>query len=110
MNNIINRGRGRPVGTGLDDGPTLNKMADIMVANPAMRPTTAMRRAIDKPGPSVVRRLQVKWKAGSAEYLAAARARRSEEHTSELQSLMRSSYAVFCLQKKQPPNIQTTHR
>src|SRR3546814_8942333 len=27
-------------------------------------------------------------------------ARRSEEHTSELQSLMRSSYAVFCLQKK----------
>src|SRR3546814_3229110 len=27
-------------------------------------------------------------------------ARRSEEHTSELQSLMRNSYAVFCLQKK----------
>src|SRR3546814_8148911 len=26
---------------------------------------------------------------------------RSEEHTSELQSLMRSSYAVFCLKKKQ---------
>src|SRR3546814_10680810 len=29
-----------------------------------------------------------------------ARSRRSEEHTSELQSLMRTSYAVFCLQKK----------
>src|SRR3546814_1607999 len=29
-----------------------------------------------------------------------ASAARSEEHTSELQSLMRSSYAVFCLQKK----------
>src|SRR3546814_2529037 len=28
------------------------------------------------------------------------RARRSEEHTSELQSLMRTSYAVFCLKKK----------
>src|SRR3546814_10705659 len=27
-------------------------------------------------------------------------ANRSEEHTSELQSLMRSSYAVFCLKKK----------
>src|SRR3546814_7971729 len=27
-------------------------------------------------------------------------ARRSEEHTSELQSLMRISYAVYCLQKK----------
>src|SRR3546814_3582767 len=28
--------------------------------------------------------------------------RRSEEHTSELQSLMRTSYAVFCLKKKNP--------
>src|SRR3546814_3904382 len=27
---------------------------------------------------------------------------RSEEHTSELQSLMRNSYAVFCLKKKKP--------
>src|SRR3546814_6474452 len=32
--------------------------------------------------------------------------RRSEEHTSELQSLMRISYAVFCLKKK----TKTTHR
>src|SRR3546814_10402049 len=31
---------------------------------------------------------------------AAARRSRSEEHTSELQSLMRISYAVFCLKKK----------
>src|SRR3546814_4414488 len=29
---------------------------------------------------------------------------RSEEHTSELQSLMRISYAVFCLKKKTPNN------
>src|SRR3546814_8750795 len=29
---------------------------------------------------------------------------RSEEHTSELQSLMRTSYAVFCLTKKTTPN------
>src|SRR3546814_2714787 len=35
-------------------------------------------------------------------FVIAARAQqRSEEHTSELQSLMRSSYAVFCLKKKQ---------
>src|SRR3546814_4373380 len=32
---------------------------------------------------------------------------RSEEHTSELQSLMRISYAVFCLKKKTKPNIKT---
>src|SRR3546814_2359415 len=32
--------------------------------------------------------------------IIAARDRRSEEHTSELQSLMRISYAVFCLKKQ----------
>src|SRR3546814_10349696 len=32
--------------------------------------------------------------------------RRSEEHTSELQSLMRISYAVFCLKKKNRLKIQ----
>src|SRR3546814_1571925 len=31
---------------------------------------------------------------------------RSEEHTSELQSLMRMSYAVFCLKKKRKDNRQ----
>src|SRR3546814_9176461 len=34
--------------------------------------------------------------------------RRSEEHTSELQSLMRISYAVFCLKKKTTPTIKST--
>src|SRR3546814_4222232 len=34
---------------------------------------------------------------------------RSEEHTSELQSLMRISYAVFCLKKKNT-NIQNTYK
>src|SRR3546814_1077772 len=32
---------------------------------------------------------------------------RSEEHTSELQSLMRISYAVFCLKKKKKKNTNT---
>src|SRR3546814_10335234 len=39
---------------------------------------------------------------------------RSEEHTSELQSLMRISYAVFCLKKKKnfknKPHTKTTDR
>src|SRR3546814_4823724 len=34
---------------------------------------------------------------------------RSEEHTSELQSLMRISYAVFCLKKKNYNTHTTTH-
>src|SRR3546814_2710564 len=36
------------------------------------------------------------------------KASRSEEHTSELQSLMRISYAVFCLKKKKYINQVTT--
>src|SRR3546814_2796562 len=34
---------------------------------------------------------------------------RSEEHTSELQSLMRISYAVFCLKKKKTQTITEVH-
>src|SRR3546814_5678740 len=34
---------------------------------------------------------------------------RSEEHTSELQSLMRISYAVFCLKKKKTNTLPNTH-
>src|SRR3546814_5051979 len=44
------------------------------------------------------------------QWAASAAATRSEEHTSELQSLMRTSYAVLCLKKK--PTIvigQDTH-
>src|SRR3546814_7367226 len=36
--------------------------------------------------------------------------RRSEEHTSELQSLMRISYAVFCLKKKKTKKLHTQPR
>src|SRR3546814_1141841 len=35
--------------------------------------------------------------------------RRSEEHTSELQSLMRISYAVFCLKKKTTSKLTKHH-
>src|SRR3546814_2068988 len=44
--------------------------------------------------------------------IAAARhhdRRGSEEHTSELQSLMRISYAVFCLKKKNKTKTKTDH-
>src|SRR3546814_7829151 len=41
---------------------------------------------------------------------ARRRSFRSEENTSELQSLMRISYAVFCLQKKKKIHTQTTQK
>src|SRR3546814_6614498 len=47
---------------------------------------------------SIVAATQLKW--GTAQV-------RSEEHTSELQSLMRISYAVFCLKKKKKINKNT---
>src|SRR3546814_9980406 len=56
------------------------------------------------------RYLVIGFAAGPIPNLAANRlllkgaAARSEEHTSELQSLMRISYAVFCLKKKQNNN------
>src|SRR3546814_10498152 len=49
------------------------------------------------PAPLDARRLTA---ADASTQLPAARLIRSEEHTSELQSLMRISYAVFCLKKK----------
>src|SRR3546814_976835 len=53
-----------------------------------------------------------RWRIGyveSGEYsdYPATLAARSEEHTSELQSLMRISYAVFCLKKKNTNNMRT---
>src|SRR3546814_9434412 len=46
---------------------------------------------------------------GSTLYVANADAVRSEEHTSELQSLMRISYAVFCLKKKTKQRTDAPH-
>src|SRR3546814_1253033 len=43
---------------------------------------------------------------GQAQVQALAQPARSEEHTSELQSLMRISYAVFCLKKKNRKKTQ----
>src|SRR3546814_1315997 len=41
---------------------------------------------------------------------SAVAAKRSEEHTSELQSLMRISYAVFCLKKKKTKNLLDAYK
>src|SRR3546814_3312973 len=45
---------------------------------------------------------------GVAPGLAPVTVSRSEEHPSELQSLMRISYAVFCLTKKRRTRVETT--
>src|SRR3546814_2174669 len=49
-------------------------------------------------------------RSGLSRYITVATTKpaRSEEHKSELQSLMRISYAVFCLKKKKNTNITYT--
>src|SRR3546814_1513411 len=63
------------------NGFTVDLLAHL-VSNGAVKPTIAAAPAAPAAKP------------------AAAPTKRSEEHTSELQSLMRISYAVFCLKKK----------
>src|SRR3546814_7637974 len=54
--------------------------------------------------PVVVRGIDSAGNTMGAHFTGSRPADRSEEHTSELQSLMRISYAVFCLQKKNRPH------
>src|SRR3546814_10868475 len=49
------------------------------------------------------------WGAEGAETVGGVVELRSDEHTSELQSLMRISYAVFCLKKKNPTINSSIH-
>src|SRR3546814_8765860 len=60
----------------------------------AGRRAAAVRRSDTAPSPPAVAA------RGPAAASRKAEPRRSEEHTSELQSLMRTSYAVFCLKTK----------
>src|SRR3546814_5530878 len=74
-----------------DLGACLGHEHDVVVAVERRAPATAS--ALDDhhaPGHAEV----------AEQNLAVVEVQRSEEHTSELQSLMRISYAVFCLQKK----------
>src|SRR3546814_5278435 len=54
----------------------------------------------DSPAPNQAAERRGVYAVGYASDMAHFGPKRSEEHTSELQSLMRISYAVFCLKKK----------
>src|SRR3546814_1482595 len=58
------------------------------------------RPAMPTPDPAPESILIVDFGSQVTQLIARRVRERSEEHTSELQSLMRSSYAVFCLKKK----------
>src|SRR3546814_6912988 len=68
-------------------------------ASEALR-AAPVRDLAAQPPDAAVQRARTERHRHAAAPLADHRQRRSEEHTSELQSLMRISYAVFCLKKK----------
>lgn len=78
---IEKRGRGRPPGTGKNDAHTLESVADMVIATPALRPTTAMRRVAPKATGAEIRRFQAKWKEERETLLDRARARAEARRT-----------------------------
>ena len=62
---------GRPKGTGVDDRRQLESLAALLAANPALKPTTAIR-ALGVEDPSVIRRLRDKFRMDQARLMADA--------------------------------------
>src|SRR3546814_4176162 len=87
----------------LTDGRILSKIACIGVNEP-LSESERFRNARQQTTRRGLRSMQVEQMAQRLDWrptwLAIIADIRSEEHTSELQSLMRISYAVFCLKKK----------
>jgi hypothetical protein len=63
---------GRPKGTGVDDSGHLQSLAALLAANPALKPTTAIR-SLGVEDPSIIRRLRDKFHADQARLMADAR-------------------------------------
>src|SRR3546814_7733836 len=108
---LFARNKERPPGGGL----SINSTADETSALQPLRNRRAqVARRLHRRHPSLLQRRELPLcraratrsdRARMPHALALRRAGpgdRSEEHTSELQSLMRISYAVFCLKKKTP--------
>src|SRR3546814_2157020 len=94
---------GAAVSDGLDDGRVVSgvggqynfvAMAHALPDARSVLLLRATREAGDGAGSNI------RWNYGHCTIPRHLRDTRSEEHTSELQSLMRISYAVFCLKKK----------
>src|SRR3546814_10914826 len=68
--------------------------------NQAVRPGDILFRIDDRDYRAKLAQAEANVKAAQARLANSGEDIRSEEHTSELQSLMRISYAVFCLKKK----------
>ena len=70
----VKRQRGRPKGTGINDRETLVRVAEIIAANPSLKPTTAIKQA-GVTNPSTIRRLRDKFSEQGDQLLAEVRGR-----------------------------------
>lgn len=100
--------RGRPRGTGKNDVPYLSQVADLLVANPKLTATAAMKKVIAKHLPSewnasdstLIRRWQIKWKVKGIQFMNEARERASSMlSASSLSSDMKISVDVEAISK-----------
>src|SRR3546814_7356032 len=89
------------------DWPPAKPGPDLLL--PAIACSSAIPIATRQCGPeSLAERFPARPADGQGRIWSPAGPRRSEEHTSELQSLMRTSYAVFCLKKKKNNHTHNT--
>src|SRR3546814_2835759 len=79
--------------------------AEVWMVDPNRGHRPAFNRHMASHGFVLQRELRLPGPPLDGKVSDAAPATRSEEHTSELQSLMRTSYAVFCLEKKRRDNV-----
>src|SRR3546814_2744455 len=97
------RNHAPPCGRGADVGRAISVRADAGRRRASLSPRPRARACVDgdrdpRLGPRALRALSRQ-----------AHRDRSEEHTSELQSLLCNSYAVFCLKKKKNKILITLH-
>ena len=80
----VKRQRGRPKGTGINDRETLVRVAEIISANPSLKPTTAIKQA-GVTNPSTIRRLRDKFSENGDQLLADVRGRQGNGSASVTQ-------------------------
>jgi hypothetical protein len=73
------KNRGRPKGTEIDDSKMLTAIADMLIASPSMKATTAMRRIAPNWTEKEIHRWQSKWKQRKEVLMVEAAARAEEK-------------------------------
>ncbi len=94
MNDRPRRGRGRPLGSGIDDGRALSQIADLLVEGRAHNVAAAVRILVGH-DPRRIRRLQRKFRPQREALLAAAR---SKAEQIALQEGVRQDYLLRATQ------------